>query len=244
MAGNAIGPSRVDLSWTASNDNVGVAGYTIYRDGSAHRHRLRPDDDLFRYHGEPLDHVRLHRRRFRRRPEPLCAVVAASGVTTPAAGDTQPPTVPTGLAASVISPSRVDLTWNTSTDNVGVSGYTVYRNGAVLANVGSTSFSDLSGDCELDLQLPGRCASAQPANHSAQSSAVSVTMPGAVFSDDFETGNLSKWTAMSGMTVQQQVTYAGSWAARGDEQRLCPPTPTRTSATTVSELYYDGRFQM
>ena len=37
---------------------------------------------------------------------------------------------------------------------------------------------------------------------------------GLVFSDGFESGNLSQWTASSGMTVQQQVTYAGSWAAR------------------------------
>jgi len=37
---------------------------------------------------------------------------------------------------------------------------------------------------------------------------------GLVFSDGFESGNLSQWTASSGMTVQQPVVYAGSWAAR------------------------------
>src|SRR3954468_4911312 len=36
-----------------------------------------------------------------------------------------------------------------------------------------------------------------------------------VFGDDFETGDLSRWSTVSGLTVQQQEVYAGSWAARG-----------------------------
>src|SRR4051794_12402650 len=37
---------------------------------------------------------------------------------------------------------------------------------------------------------------------------------GLVFSDGFESGNLTQWTASSGVTVQNSVKYAGSWAAR------------------------------
>src|SRR5439155_556663 len=49
------------------------------------------------------------------------------------------PTVPGGVAASAPTPTQVNLTWNASTDNVGVTGYTVYRNGSQLATVnGST----------------------------------------------------------------------------------------------------------
>src|SRR5436309_11673618 len=52
--------------------------------------------------------------------------------------------------------------------------------------------------------------------------AVGVTgIPGAsaapqlpVFFDGFESGNMSQWTASSGMTAQRQLVYAGSWAAR------------------------------
>jgi Fibronectin type III domain/Calcineurin-like phosphoesterase len=71
--------------------------------------------------------------------------------------------------------------------------------------------------------------------------AIVVDSPPPIFSDDFETGNLSKWTSVSGMTVQQQVTYAGSWAARA--------TSTggngyayKTFSSTLAELDYDGRF--
>ena len=45
-------------------------------------------------------------------------------------GDTQPPSVPTGLAVTSVTSSSVSLKWNASSDNVGVTGYTIYRNGA------------------------------------------------------------------------------------------------------------------
>jgi len=36
-----------------------------------------------------------------------------------------------------------------------------------------------------------------------------------LFVDGFESGDLSGWTAVSGLAVQQQQVYAGAWAARG-----------------------------
>ena len=242
LAVNPIGPNRVDLSWTASNDNVGVSGYTIYRNGSVLATVATPTttysdttvspSTTYTYTVDAFDAAQNH----------SAQSSPPVSVTTPAAGDTQPPTVPTGLAASVISPSRVDLTWNTSTDNVGVSGYTIYRNGAVLANVGSTSFSDLSATANSAYSYRVDAFDAA-GNHAAQSSAANVTMPGTIFSDDFETGNLSKWTVSSGMTVQQQVTYAGSWAARATSSGS-PAYAYKNFPTAFSELYYDGRFQV
>lgn len=43
--------------------------------------------------------------------------------------DTTPPSVPSGLTSSSVTNTSVNLTWNASTDNVGVTGYEVYRNG-------------------------------------------------------------------------------------------------------------------
>ena len=48
---------------------------------------------------------------------------------------------PTGLAASNVTQTSLTLSWNASTDNVGVSGYDVYRNGTKMASVTSTSSS-------------------------------------------------------------------------------------------------------
>lgn len=58
--------------------------------------------------------------------------------------DNVPPTAPTGLTASVVSPTQVDLAWNASTDNVGVTGYKIYRNGNYLASHTGTAYSDLT----------------------------------------------------------------------------------------------------
>jgi hypothetical protein len=64
-----------------------------------------------------------------------------------------------------------------------------------------------------------------------------------LFSDDFESGDLSQWTSVTGLTVQQQEVYAGAYAAR----------QTSTSAATwaykqlsvdQSQLYYRTRFKI
>jgi len=57
----------------------------------------------------------------------------------------QPPTVPTGLAATAVSTSQINLTWNASTDagGPGLKDYGVYRIGTgLLGYVAGTSFSD------------------------------------------------------------------------------------------------------
>ena len=41
--------------------------------------------------------------------------------------DTQAPTAPAGLTATMVSGSRIDLSWTAATDNVGVTGYRVER---------------------------------------------------------------------------------------------------------------------
>ena len=51
--------------------------------------------------------------------------------------DTQVPTVPTTLTASTVLPDFFNLTWAASTDDIGVLGYEVYRDG-VLLGVSST----------------------------------------------------------------------------------------------------------
>jgi chitinase len=60
--------------------------------------------------------------------------------TTPPA-DTQAPTAPTSLTATTISASQINLSWTASTDNVGVVGYNVYRDGVKIGTPASTTYS-------------------------------------------------------------------------------------------------------
>jgi beta-lactamase superfamily II metal-dependent hydrolase len=62
--------------------------------------------------------------------------------------DVEPPTAPAALVASAASSSGIDLSWGASTDNVGVTGYNVYRstNGSSFSLAGTSSttgFADL-----------------------------------------------------------------------------------------------------
>jgi len=66
-------------------------------------------------------------------PHPLRSVSSA---------DTTAPTVPTGLAGSAASATQINLTWNASTDNVGVVGYGIYRNSNLVDTTVSPGYSD------------------------------------------------------------------------------------------------------
>lgn len=59
----------------------------------------------------------------------------------PPSGDTVPPSTPAGLMTTVVSDSRIDVSWQAATDNVGVVAYRVLRNGAAAATVSATSYS-------------------------------------------------------------------------------------------------------
>ncbi|MFI5914404.1 cellulose binding domain-containing protein [Dactylosporangium sp. NPDC051541] len=69
-------------------------------------------------------------------------------VVTPVAtsGDTTPPAAPANLAANPTSGARTTLTWSVATDNVGVTGYNVYRfdgwfTSTLLGTTSATSYS-------------------------------------------------------------------------------------------------------
>lgn len=58
------------------------------------------------------------------------------------AGDSASPTVPGNLVLSAEDGYTTSLSWNASSDNVAVSGYKVYRDGVLLADVPGTSYQD------------------------------------------------------------------------------------------------------
>ncbi len=68
--------------------------------------------------------------------------VASNGVSFTVQADTVPPSTPTGLTATAISSSQINLSWTASTDNVGVTGYNLYRAGIKIGTSGNTSYQD------------------------------------------------------------------------------------------------------
>lgn len=67
---------------------------------------------------------------------------ASVTVTVSNAADTTAPSVPSGLTATAASSSQINLNWKASTDNIGVTGYKVFRGGAQVGTSATNSYSD------------------------------------------------------------------------------------------------------
>jgi len=101
--------------------------------------------------------------------------------------DTEAPSTPSNLAASNITDSNVNITWNASTDNIGVYDYLVYLNGVYYKSVTSTSLAivDLNPNTSYRITLKARDAAS---NYSAVSTILDITTlagPKILFTEDF-----------------------------------------------------------
>jgi hypothetical protein len=85
-----------------------------------------------------------------------------------------PPSVPTSVTATAVSDSEIDLSWASSTDNLGVAGYDIYQNGNFLATTTALSYADtnLSAGATYTYDLDAFDAAG---NVSATSTSVSAT---------------------------------------------------------------------
>jgi chitodextrinase len=88
--------------------------------------------------------------------------------------DTVPPTAPTALTAVSVSSTQANLSWNASSDAVGVTGYDIFRNGSFLRTVTGLTSSDtgLSAATTYSYFVKARDAAA---NSSSPSSTVFAT---------------------------------------------------------------------
>ncbi|MFA5795419.1 MAG: LamG-like jellyroll fold domain-containing protein [Candidatus Brocadiia bacterium] len=175
LAANPASCTQINVSWTVATDNVGVAGYNIYRGGvfiystsltyynntglapsTAYGYAVAAYDAAYNVSG-------------------ICSVV--TGTTS---ADTTQPSVPSGLSATAIASSQVNLTWAGSTDNVGVVGYKIYRNSSLCATVTAIllySDTGLSGSTTYNYTIRAYDAAN---NISADSITATATTPVAV----------------------------------------------------------------
>jgi chitodextrinase/regulation of enolase protein 1 (concanavalin A-like superfamily) len=180
LAASAVTATSLTLSWTASSDvgGPGIGGYYVFRNGTkiatvtsgtSFADSSLAENTTYQYQVQAYDKVT---------PTPdLSATSAALGITT---NSYPAPSTPTGLATSGVTTSALTLSWTASTDagGPGVGGYTVYRNGVVIAGVGpaTTSYADsgLSAATSYQYQVQAY-DSAVPTDSSALSSALQVT---------------------------------------------------------------------
>jgi hypothetical protein len=140
--------------------------------------------------------------------------IEAWGVAAPApAPDTTLPTVPTGLTATPISSTQINLSWTASTDNVGVTGYKVYRGGVLVGNPATTTYSDIGLTASTSYSYTlAACDAAN--NCSAQSNPVSATTLSATSSSNVALASV-------GAVASASSTYSSGYpvAAVNNNQR-------------------------
>ncbi|GAA3915249.1 discoidin domain-containing protein [Actinoplanes auranticolor] len=102
--------------------------------------------------------------------------IAELEVYGPTAGDTQAPSAPGGLALSQPASGQIRLTWNASTDNVGVTGYEVYANGTLRTTVAGNVLTYL--DSQPDSATVAYHVRARDAAGNASGNSKTVTRTG------------------------------------------------------------------
>lgn len=131
-------PTKAALSWAAPADATAV-GYQIFKNGLQIATNTPATSTSFLAEGlVPATVYEFGVAAFNAGGE--VSTLATASVTT--LSDTSAPTVPTGLAAVPATLSQINLSWSSSTDNVAVTGYKVYRNDVQVATTTLTSYQD------------------------------------------------------------------------------------------------------
>ncbi len=89
--------------------------------------------------------------------------------STDSSGDTQAPTTPAGLTAVTTTATSAALTWSAATDNVGVAGYDILRDGTAVASSTTPSYTDngLTPDTSYSYAVRARDAAGNTSKNSA-----------------------------------------------------------------------------
>ena len=173
--------SSVTIAWTAATDNVGVTGYDIYHDGQL---CASVDGNTLTGTCTGLSPKTPYGFYVNAR-DAAGNVSQPSGtlsVTTPSSDDHTAPSVPTGVHTTSVTSTSIALAWTASTDDTGVTGYTVYDvTTSPRTKIGASSGSTPSAS--LGALTPGHTyklvvtASDANKNESGPSAELDVTTP-------------------------------------------------------------------
>ncbi len=201
------------LSWAAATDNVAVTAYKIYQ------------DDLF-IGSTSNRNITINNLSSSTSYDYFVTAIDAAGnessnsnvvtITTLTPSDTTPPSNPSNLTASNIGETSVDLSWSISSDNVGVTGYHIYQDGA-LALSSSNNSATIPGLANSTLYNFYITAFDAAGNESAASNTVNVTTlspnagPVTIHEGYFESG----WDGWAD-GGSDCARYSGSYASEGN----------------------------
>jgi chitodextrinase len=171
LATTASTQTSISLSWSASTDDVGVAGYGVYRNGvlygsTALRSYVVQGLTCGTSYTLAVDAYDAAQNRSAR-----TSIVAT---TSACSGDSTPPTAPGGPTITATSATSVSLSWSPSSDNVGVTGYGLYRNATSVGSTTQTTYTFQNLSCGTSYTFAVDAFDAA-GNRSAKASVIAAT---------------------------------------------------------------------
>jgi fibronectin type 3 domain-containing protein len=236
----ATSPSSttVNLSWTASTDNIGVTGYRVERCAGAGCASFAQIGTASATSFSDTSLAGTTSYSYRVSATDATGNLSGySSVATVVTPDTIAPSAPTGLTAASPNSNTVNLSWNASTDTggSGLAGYRIFRSGTQIGTSGTTAFSDTSvvGTTAYSYTV---AAYDGTGNTSTQSSAASVTTPDTIAPS---TPNLNSWAVTSTVTLNWSAsTDTGGSGLAG--YRVFHGCPVGLVIATTTALTYNA----
>lgn len=147
--------------------------------------------------------------------------------------DTQAPTAPANLVASNIAQTTVSLSWNASTDNVGVTGYDVFQGSSNLGTVTGTSanITGLSAATAYSFKVRAHDAAG---NNSGFSNIVNVTTLSTSVSYCTSKGNNSSYEWIDYVKLNNMTKSSGNDGGYKDNTNLSANLPYGSNTIQIS----------
>jgi fibronectin type 3 domain-containing protein len=227
---SALSGARIDLSWIAATDNVGVAGYIVERCTGTGCNSFGPVGTLPGTASSFSDSTVVANTSYSYRVQASDAAgnigpySNVSTATTPAP-DTTPPSAPGALTAVAVSGTQIDLAWGPASDDTGVVGYRVERcTGAGCtqfskfgSTIAGTTFSDtsLSINTSYSYIVRAQDAAGNVGPYTNVATAVTLsTNPSLVAAYSFDEGTGTSVSDLSGHANNGTISNA-TWTTSG-----------------------------
>ena len=226
LTASSITTTSATVSWTASTDNIGVTGYKVFRNGTQVGTSTSTSYNLTGLTAGTTYSITAQA--YDAAGNSSASSTALSLTTTNNTADTTAPSIPSGLTSSSITQTSATVSWTASTDNVGVTGYKIFRNGTQVGTSTSTSYglTGLTAGTTYSITVQAYDAAG---NSSASSTALSLTTTAAAtftelyFSEYLEGSSNNKAIeisnrtgssiALSAYSIKKQVNGSTTWTA-------------------------------
>ncbi|WP_223109325.1 GEVED domain-containing protein [Marixanthomonas sp. SCSIO 43207] len=156
--------------------------------------------------------------------------------------DTQAPSAPTSLASSNITQTSVALSWNASTDNVGVTGYEVFQGNTSLGTVTgtSTNITGLSPATTYSFKVRAFDAAS---NNSSYSNTVNVTTQSNTVTYCDTQGNNSSYEWIDLVRLNNLNNVTGNDGGYADYTNLSANLPYGSNTLYISAGFSSSSYR-